>query len=82
MCFDTSIHSGVATNFQTNIAHNFFAKGSSGFLFSMVLVIFSFGGTQFVGIAAADAENPQKSVPRAINGVIFRIVIFILEHYR
>jgi AAT family amino acid transporter len=78
MCFDSSIHSGVAANFETNIAHNFFAKGSSGFLFSMVLVIFSFGGTQFVGIAAADAENPQKSVPRAINGVIFRIVIFYI----
>ena len=78
MCFDSSIHSGVAANFETNIAHNFFAKGSNGFLFSMVLVIFSFGGTQFVGIAAADAENPQKSVPRAINGVIFRIVIFYI----
>jgi len=57
---------------------NFFAAGIKGFLFSLVLVVFSFGGTQFVGIAAADADNPNKTVPRAINGVIFRIVIFYI----
>lgn len=78
MFFDHAIHTSALLNIQTNIQHNFFANGWSGFLFSLVLVIFSFGGTQFVGIAAADAENPHKSVPRAINGVILRIVIFYI----
>lgn len=78
MIFDNTIHNNTIININTNIQHNFFANGISGFLFSLVLVVFSFGGTQFVGIAAADAENPEKNVPRAINGVIFRIVIFYI----
>lgn len=78
MFFDHTIHNNTIININTNIQHNFFANGISGFLFSLVMVVFSFGGTQFVGIAAADAENPEKNVPRAINGVIFRIVIFYI----
>lgn len=78
MTFDSTIHQNTLHNINTNIQRNFFANGMSGFLFSLVLVIFSFGGTQFVGIAAADAENPSKSVPKAINGVILRIVIFYI----
>jgi AAT family amino acid transporter len=78
MFFNHTIHTNTITNIQNNIQHNFFAAGIKGFLFSLVLVVFSFGGTQFVGIAAAEAENPNKTVPRAINGVIFRIVIFYI----
>ena len=78
MFFNHTIHTNTITNIQNNIQHNFFAAGIKGFLFSLVLVVFSFGGTQFVGIAAADADNPNKTVPRAINGVIFRIVIFYI----
>lgn len=72
------IHTSSLVNISQSFNHQFFAHGMQGFLFSMVLVVFSFGGTQFVGIAAADADNPQKSVPRAISGVIFRIVIFYI----
>jgi AAT family amino acid transporter len=41
-----------------------------------VIVVFSFGGTEFVSIAAGEAENPAKSIPRAISGVIARIIVF------
>lgn len=78
MVFDSTIHQNSLINISNNIQHDFFANGISGFLFSLVLVVFSFGGTQFVGIAAADAESPDKSVPRAINGVILRIIIFYI----
>ncbi len=54
----------------------FFAHGLHGFLFAFVIVVFSFGGTELVGIAAGEAENPQKNIPMAINGVIARILIF------
>lgn len=53
-----------------------FAGGINGFLMSLVIVIFSYGGTEFVSIAAAEAENPKKNVPKAINGVIYRIILF------
>ena len=58
---------------QSNIL---FAGGLQGFMLSLVIVMFSFGGTEFVTIAAGEAENPQKSIPTAINGVILRIVLF------
>ncbi|MCC2625970.1 MAG: aromatic amino acid transporter AroP [Burkholderiales bacterium] len=56
----------------------FFAGGVSGFLTSLVVVIFSFGGTEFVSIASGESENPQKNVPKAINGVLIRIVMFYI----
>lgn len=58
------------------VYNNFFAGGIKGFLFSFVVVIFSFGGTELVGIAASESKNPRKDIPLAINGVILRIIIF------
>ncbi len=78
MFFNKEISANTVTNLQSNVFQNFFAGGIRGFLFSFVMVIFSFGGTQFVGIAAADATKPEITVPRAINGVIFRIIIFYI----
>lgn len=54
----------------------FFAGGIKGFVTSLVIVIFSFGGSEFISIAAGETENPAKNVPKAINGVIFRIILF------
>jgi len=38
--------------------------------------MFAFGGIELIGMTAAEAENPEKSIPQAINQVIFRILIF------
>ncbi len=56
--------------------HLFFANGYHAFLISLVIVVFSFGGTEFISIAAGEAINPEKNIPRAINGVIIRIILF------
>lgn len=42
----------------------------------MALIMFSFGGLELVGITAAEAENPEKNIPKATNQVIYRILIF------
>jgi AAT family amino acid transporter len=76
--FNADTHTQAIYNMTNTFSNNIFANGISGFLYSMVLVIFSFGGVQFLCIAAADAENPASVVPKAINGVILRIVIFYL----
>ncbi|KAJ3069198.1 hypothetical protein HDU98_007727 [Podochytrium sp. JEL0797] len=39
---------------------------------------YSYSGTELVGITAAEAENPRMSVPRAINGTFWRIILFYL----
>lgn len=54
----------------------FFAKDGYGVLISLAVVMFSFGGLELVGIAAAETDNPQKTIPKAINQVIYRILIF------
>ena len=54
----------------------FFPNGVQGMLMSLAPVLFSFGGIELIGITAGEAENPDKTIPRAINQVIYRILIF------
>ncbi|WHX98562.1 amino acid permease [Neobacillus sp. DY30] len=53
-------------------------NGVTGILMSLVLVMFSFGGVELIGITAGEAKNPQKSIPSAINNVVWRILIFYI----
>lgn len=39
---------------------------------------FSFQGTELVGVAAGESENPRENVPRAIRTVFWRILLFYL----
>ncbi|WP_021167931.1 Aromatic amino acid transport protein AroP [Sporomusa ovata DSM 2662] len=54
----------------------FFPMGLYGVVMSLVLVMFSFGGVELVGITAGEAENPKKIIPQAINQVVWRILLF------
>ncbi|HIX84291.1 MAG TPA: amino acid permease [Candidatus Megamonas gallistercoris] len=56
----------------------FFPNGAWGFAQALTIVMFSFGGTELVGIAAGEAENPEKTLPRAINEILIRILIFYI----
>jgi amino acid transporter, AAT family len=38
--------------------------------------VFSFGGIETIGMAAAEAAQPERTIPRAVNSVIWRILIF------
>ncbi|RLZ08340.1 amino acid permease [Faecalibacter macacae] len=50
--------------------------GFSGLLAAMAMIMFSFGGLELIGITAAEAKNPEKTIPQATNQVIYRILIF------
>ncbi|MGI8383959.1 amino acid permease [Robertmurraya sp. P23] len=56
----------------------FMPNGIDGILLSLVLVMFSFGGVELVGITAGEAKDPRKSIPSAINNVVWRILIFYI----
>ena len=45
----------------------FFPHGISGLVMAMAVIMFSFGGPELVGITAAEADDPTKSIPRATN---------------
>jgi amino acid transporter len=53
-----------------------FANGFKGFCSVFVVAAFAFGGTELVGLAAAEAENPRKSIPTATKQVFWRISFF------
>ncbi|MBK4713985.1 MULTISPECIES: amino acid permease [Tenebrionibacter/Tenebrionicola group] len=56
----------------------FFPYGVSGLVMAMAVIMFSFGGLELVGITAAEADNPQKTIPKATNQVIWRVLIFYI----
>ncbi|MGM9907305.1 amino acid permease [Limosilactobacillus sp.] len=58
--------------------HGFFATGLGGFARSFQMVVFAFVGIEMVGVTAAEAENPRKVIPRAINGIPIRILLFYI----
>lgn len=57
-------------------APSFAPNGFSGFLTSLLVVIFSFGGSELAAITVAETENPKVAIPRAIRGVLIRIISF------
>lgn len=49
-----------------------------GWLSALVNAAFTYQGTELVGITAGESTNPRKNVPKAINKVFFRILIFYI----
>jgi S-methylmethionine transporter len=45
---------------------------------TMVAVNFAFSGTELIGIAAGETENPHKVIPVAIRTTIARLIIFFI----
>jgi AAT family amino acid transporter/D-serine/D-alanine/glycine transporter len=54
----------------------FIPNGISGMLLSLQMVMFAFIGVELIGVTAGEAKNPEKTIPKAINSVIWRILIF------
>ncbi|MHB0816901.1 amino acid permease [Stutzerimonas stutzeri] len=56
----------------------FFPNGISGMVMALAIIMFSFGGLELVGITAAEASDPKTVIPKAINQVVYRILIFYI----
>ncbi|QKZ05786.1 MULTISPECIES: amino acid permease [Pseudomonas] len=56
----------------------FFPHGLGGLAMAMAVIMFSFGGLELVGITAAEADDPKRSIPTATNQVIWRILLFYI----
>lgn len=54
----------------------FFPLGLTGFVLGFQMGMFSFIGVELIGTAAAETQNPRKTLPRAINSIVYRILIF------
>jgi AAT family amino acid transporter/aromatic amino acid transport protein AroP len=64
-------------SFSNLWAHGgFFPNGFEGLFYMLAFLMFAFGGIELIGMAAAEAKDPEKTIPKAINQVVFRILIF------
>jgi L-asparagine transporter-like permease len=56
----------------------FFPHGIIGLLTAIPIITFAFGGLELIGITAAETADPQKTIPKAVNQVVFRILAFYI----
>nr|WP_082174550.1 amino acid permease [Bacillus sp. FJAT-27231] len=53
-----------------------FVGGTLGTISILLIAGFSFSGTEAIGVAAGESENPTKNIPRAVRTVFWRILLF------
>lgn len=56
----------------------FFPHGIGGLLMALPFIMFAFGGLEMIGFTAGEAREPKKTIPLAINRVLYRIGIFYI----
>lgn len=70
---------GKAIGLSNLWAHGgFFTGGWKGFFFALSLVIAAYQGVELIGITAGEAKDPQNTLTRAIQNIIWRILIFYI----
>lgn len=63
----------------TNLTQEgWFPHGGLPILMTMVAVNFAFSGTELIGIAAGETENPHHAIPVAIRATIARLILFFI----
>ncbi|NEX49541.1 amino acid permease [Lactococcus lactis] len=73
--FDTNL----VTTFSGMTAHGGFAPhGFKGVVNSLLIVIYSYGGSELIAITVSETEDPKRAIPKAIRGVIGRIISFYI----
>lgn len=73
------IPTSAPVGFANMAAHGGFApSGMAGIAAALLIVIFSFGGTEVVSIAAAESDDPQGNIKRTVKSVMLRILFFYL----
>ncbi|MEH3136344.1 MAG: amino acid permease [Mycolicibacterium neoaurum] len=55
-----------------------FPTGLGAVLAVMMTVVYTFMGSEVMGVAAGETENPRKAVPRAVRTIVFRLVFLYL----
>lgn len=78
----------VFMQFKTPVGHasfsnitrgfSFFPHGVGSFVAAFPMVFFSFQGMEFIGITTAETANPRKVLPKVINEILLRVLIFYI----
>ncbi len=54
----------------------FLPNGIFGTISAMIVVVFSYGGTEMIGVTLAETQQPEKVIPKAVRSTFSRIVTF------
>ena len=68
--------SAGVTQLSTLWSHGLVAHHGTQLLTTFQMAFFAFLGVEFVGIAASETQNPSHTIPKSINSIIIRILIF------
>jgi AAT family amino acid transporter len=70
---------GSQASFANLWSHGgFLPFGMLGVLLTLQIVMFAYQGVELIGVTAGEAENPAVVLPKATNGIIFRILVFYI----
>lgn len=70
-------HNGDTASLTNLWQHGgFFPQGLAGFVAGFQIAVFAFVGIELVGTAAAETKDPETNLPRAINSIPIRILLF------
>ena len=59
-------------------AHGLLPNGLGALIITMIAVNFSFQGTELIGIAAGESEEPEKTIPKSIRQTVWRTLFFFV----
>ncbi|MBS9336044.1 amino acid permease [Fructobacillus papyrifericola] len=73
------VHTAMGkTEFSTLWSHGLIANHGKTLLAAFQMAFFSFLGVEFVGVTAAETKDPLQTIPRAVNSIVVRILIFYI----
>jgi AAT family amino acid transporter len=79
---------GICVNAGANTSHSYiggkiwhipgapFVNGIGGFTSVFVTASFAYGGTESIGITAGETADLARTIPRTVQNVVFRILLF------
>lgn len=56
----------------------FFPNGIQGTLNAFLVVMFSYGGAELIGVAATETKDSERVLPKIIRGTVWRVIIFYI----
>lgn len=73
-----SMDSEPAPYLNNFLGDGLFPNGMTGIFISMMTVVFAFQGSEIMGVAAGETEEPEKNIPKAIRNIVVRILLFFV----
>lgn len=73
---------GVISSDQSNYLHNitghggFFPKGWMSIFSALLIVMFSYGGSELIGLTVTELKDADRILPKVIKSFVWRIVLF------